>query len=64
MLEGKPFIFTAEESRVRIQINLLRTFLKSGGQLWAFEDYWTQVGIATGPSAAFADSIGVQHTFL
>ena len=55
VLEGKSFPFTSEESRVRIQINLLMTFLKSGGQLWALEDYWTQVGIATGHSAAIAD---------
>ena len=54
-LEGKPFTLTTEESRVRIQINLLMTFLKTGGQLWALEDYWTQVAIATGNSAAFAD---------
>ncbi len=55
VLEGKPFSFTSEESRLRIQINLLLTFLKSGGQLWALEDYWTQVGVATGHSAAIAD---------
>ena len=55
VLEGKPFTFTTEETRVRIQINLLLTFLKIGGQLWALEDYWTQVGIATGHSAATAD---------
>ena len=55
VLEGKPFNFTTEESRVRIQISLLMTFLKSGGQFWALEDYWTQVGIATGHSAAIAD---------
>ena len=35
VLEGKLFTFTTEESRVRIQINLLMTFLKSGGQLRA-----------------------------
>ena len=29
--------------------------LKSGGQLWALEDYWTQVGTATGHSAAVTD---------
>ena len=55
VLEGKPFTFTTEESRVRIQIILLVTFLKSGGELWAFEDYWTQVGIATGHSAVITD---------
>ena len=55
VLEGKPFTFTTEESRVQIPIILLMTFLKSGGQLWALEDYWTQVGIATGHSAAIAD---------
>ena len=55
VLEGKPFIFTTEESRVQILINLLPTFLESGGHFWALEDYWTQVGIATGHSAAVAD---------
>ena len=29
VLEGKPFTFTTEESRVQIQINLRTTFLKS-----------------------------------
>ena len=55
VLQGKPFTFTTEVSRVRIQIHLLMTFLKSGGQLWALEDYWSQVGIANGHSAAVAD---------
>ena len=32
MLEGKPFTFTTEDSRVLIQVNLLVTFSKSGGQ--------------------------------
>ena len=54
-LEGKPFTFTTEEDRIRIQINLLTIFLKSGGQLWALEDYWTQVGVATGHSASISD---------
>ena len=31
------------------------TFLKSGGQLLTLEDYWMQVGIATGHSASIAD---------
>ena len=52
---GKPFTFTTEDPRVRIQIKLLMTFLKSGGQLWDLEDYWIQVGIATGHSAAITD---------
>ena len=30
-------------------------FLKSGSELWALEDYWTQVGVATGHSASIAD---------
>ena len=55
MLEGKPFTFLTVESRVRIQIKLLATLLKSGGQLGALEDYWTHVGIATGHSAVIAD---------
>ena len=55
VLEGNPFLFTTEEDRIRIQINLLTIFLKSGGQLWALEEYWTQVGVATGLSASIAD---------
>ena len=55
VLEGKPFTFTTEEDRIRIQINLLTIFLESGGQLWALEDHWTQVGVATGHSASIAD---------
>ena len=55
VLEGKPFTFTTEESQVRSQINSLITFSKSAGKLWALGDYWTQVGIATGYSAAVAD---------
>ena len=53
VMEGKPFTFTTEESRV--PISLLATFLKNGGQLWTVEDYWTQVGIVTGHSALTAD---------
>ena len=55
VIEGKPFNFTTESSRIRIQIELLLIFLKSGGQLWALDDYWTQVGVLTGHSAATAD---------
>ena len=55
VLEGKPFTFTTEEDRIRIQINFLTIFLKSGGQLWALEDYWTEFGVATGHSASIAD---------
>ena len=50
VLEGKPFTFTTEESHVRIEINLLMTFFKIVGQFWALEDYWKQLGIATGHS--------------
>ena len=34
---------------------MLTIFLKSGGQLWALEDYWTQVGVAIGHSVSIAD---------
>ena len=57
VIEGKPFTFTTESTRMRIQIELLLIFLKSGGQLWAPDDYWTQVGVHTGHSAAIADFI-------
>ena len=55
VIEGKPFTFTTESCRIRIQIELLLIFLKSGGQRWALDDYWTQVGVLTGHSAATAD---------
>ena len=55
VLEGQPFTFTTEKSCVRIQIILLMTFLKSGGQLRALEHYWTEVGIVTGHFASIAD---------
>ena len=55
VLEGKPFTFTTEEARIRIQNNLLITFLKNGGHFWALEVYWTQMGVATGHSASFVD---------
>ena len=55
VIEGKPFTFTTESNRIRIQIEPLLIFLKSGGQLWALNDYWTQVGVLTGHSAATAD---------
>ena len=51
---GKPLIFTTESIGIRIQAQLLLIFLKSGGQLWALDDYWTQVGVLTGHSAATA----------
>ena len=57
VIEGKPFTFTTESTRILIQIELLLIFLKSGGQLWALDDYWTQVGVLTGHSAATADFI-------
>ena len=55
MIEGKPLTFITESPRIRIQIELLLMFLKSGGQLWALDDYWTQVGVLTRHSAANAD---------
>ena len=55
VVEGKPFIFTTESSRIRIQIELLLKFFEIGGQLWALNDHWTQVGVLTGHSAATAD---------
>ena len=38
VIEGKPFTFTTESTRIRIQIELLLIFLNSGGQLWALDD--------------------------
>ena len=55
VLEGMPLTFTTEEARIRIQINLLTIFLKTGGKFRALEEYWIQVGVATGHSASIAD---------
>ena len=55
-------MFTSVEDRVWIQIELLTTFLKGGGQLWAFEDFWTQVRIFTGKAASTFDfNWSLQH---
>ena len=55
VIEGKPFTFTTEPTRIRIEIELLLIFLKSVGKLCSLDDYWTQVGVLTGHSAATAD---------
>ena len=55
VIEGKPFTFTTDSTRIRIQIEVFLLFLKSGGQLWALDHYWTQVGVLTGHSAATTD---------
>ena len=55
MIQEKPFTFTTESTRIRIQMELLLIILNSGGQLWALDAYWTQVGVLTGHSAATAD---------
>ena len=55
VIERNPFTFTTESTRIRIQIELLLIFLKSVGQLWALDDYSTQVGVLTGHSAETAD---------
>ena len=54
VLKGQPLTFTTESSTVLmlIQINLLLTFLRSGGQLCALEDYCTQVAVMTGHLAS------------
>ena len=48
-------MFTSGEDRVRIQLQLLTTILKAGGQLWVLDDLWTQVDILTGNSASTSD---------
>ena len=55
VLEVKPFTSTTEEARIGVRTNLLTFYIKSGGQLWALEEYWTQVGVATGHPASIAD---------
>ena len=39
VVEGKPFSFTSANSRTLIQIELLLSFLRGGGQLWTLEEY-------------------------
>ena len=55
VFDGKPFTFTGENRRVGIQIQMMMIFLKSGGELWVLEDYWTQVVVSTVQCAAVAD---------
>ena len=48
VVEGKLFVFTrVEVDRVRIQVQLLMTFLISGRHIWVLEDFWTKVGNLT-----------------
>ena len=54
VVEGKLFTFTTKLIVIMIQIELLLAFLKSGRQLRAFEDFWTQFGLVTGPLASSA----------
>ena len=55
VLEGRPFVFTSLEDRVRIQIHLLTKFCKGRGQLWVLKDFWSQVGILTVNAASASD---------
>ena len=55
VIEGKPFTFTTESTCIRIQIEFPLKLLKSGRQLWAPDEYWTQNGVLTGLSATIAD---------
>ena len=55
VLQLKPFSFTLEESRIQIQLKILMIFLKNGGLFLALEDYWTNVGVATGHLASVVD---------
>ena len=48
-------MFTREEDRVRIQLQLLTNILIEGGQFCILEDLQTQVGILTGNSASTSD---------
>ena len=52
---GKPITFTTENDIVSKQIQLMMTFLKSGGEFWGLEEYWTQVVALTGHSVSVAD---------
>ena len=45
-VEGRHFLITSEEDRVRVDLELLISFLKEDGQLWLLHDLWTQVGIS------------------
>ena len=51
VIEGKPFNFTTEEDRVRIQLQPLTNCFKGGGPLWVLDDMWTQIGVLTGNAA-------------
>ena len=48
-------MFTSEDDRVRIQLQLLTNFLIVRGQLRVLGDLWMQVGILTENSASKSD---------
>ena len=55
VVDGKLFTFTTEFTRICTQTELLLILMKSGGLLWALDEYWTQVGVPIGHSASTAD---------
>ena len=55
VVEGKPFAFTSEYDRTSIQLHLLMTLLRSGGEIWRPEGYWTHMVVLTGNSASTSD---------
>ena len=55
VLEGKSFVLTGAEVRIRIQLQLLTTFSKSGGHLRVLEDFRTHVGFSTDNAASTSD---------
>ena len=53
--DGKTFTFTTQTHRTGFQLHLLMTLLRSGGELWGLEEYWTQVRVLARNSAQTSD---------
>ena len=55
-------MFTSVEDQIRIQLQVLTTHLRGGGQFWMLEHFWTQAGILTDNSAAICSfNWGQEH---
>ena len=59
-VEGKHFLITSEEDRVRVELQLLITFMEEDVQLWVLDDLRTKVGILAGNSFAISNFTGRQ----
>ena len=53
VVEVNTFLFTREQDRQLIQLQLVTTFPQEEGQLWVLVDFWTRKGVVSGNSTSY-----------